>query len=64
VERWVAASWLAPVPEVARRWSRIRTLGWFSPTTSRRAQETDEVNRGLLDRFGRKRPAYYAYKRG
>jgi hypothetical protein len=64
VERRTAASWLATALKVTRRWSRIYTLGWFSLYDDRPRPRGDEVNRGLLDRFGRKKPAYFAYKRG
>ena len=64
VERRTAASWLATALKVTRRWSRIYTLGWFSLYDDRPRPRGDEVNRGLLDRFGRKKPAYFAYRRG
>jgi hypothetical protein len=64
VERRTAASWLATALNVARRWSRIYTLGWFSLYDDAPRRRGDEVNRGLLDRSGRKKPAYFTYQRG
>jgi hypothetical protein len=64
VDRRTAASWLTTALRITRRWSRIYTLGWFSLYDDRPRPRGDEVNRGLLDRSGRKKPAYLAYKRG
>jgi hypothetical protein len=64
VDRQTAASWLATALKITRRWSRIYTLGWFSLYDDRPRPRGDEVNRGLLDRSGRKKPAYFAFKRG
>jgi hypothetical protein len=64
VEQRTAADWLTTALKVAQRWSRIYTLGWFSLYDDRPRRKGDEVNRGLLDRFGRRKPAYLAYKRG
>jgi hypothetical protein len=64
VDRRTAASWLTTALKVTRRWSRIYTLGWFSLYDDRPRRKGDEVNRGLLDRSGRRKPAYLAYKRG
>ena len=64
VDRRTAASWLTTALAVTRRWSRIYTLGWFSLYDDRPRRKGDEVNRGLLDRSGRRKPAYLAYKRG
>ena len=64
VERRTAASWLATALKVARRWSRIYTLGWFSLYDDPPRPRGDEVNRGLLDRSGRKKPAYFTFRRG
>jgi hypothetical protein len=64
VDRRTAASWLTTALRITRRWSRIYTLGWFSLYDDRPRPKGDEVNRGLLDRSGRRKPAYLAYKRG
>lgn len=64
VTRRTAARWLSDALRTTRRWSRIYTLGWFSLYDDPRRPRGDEVNRGLLTRKGRKKPAYRAYKRG
>ena len=64
VERWKAAEWLTDALRVTRRWSRIYTLGWYSLYDDPPNPAGDEVNRGLLTYRGKKKPAYFAYKRG
>jgi hypothetical protein len=64
VTRRTAASWLTDALRTTRRWSRIYTLGWFSLYDDVPNVDGDEVNRGLLTYRGRKKPAYWAYKRG
>jgi hypothetical protein len=64
VERWKAAEWLTDALRVTRRWSRIYTLGWYSLYDDPPNAAGDEVNRGLLTYRGKKKPAYWAYKRG
>ena len=49
---------------MTRRWSRIYTLGWFSLYDDPPNRKGDDVHRGLLTHRGRKKPAYYAFKRG
>jgi hypothetical protein len=64
VTRRTAASWLGTALRVTRRWSRIYTLGWFSLYDDPPNGRGDDVHRGLLTHRGRKKPAYYAFKRG
>jgi hypothetical protein len=64
VTRRTAALWLRDALRTTRRWSRIYTLGWFSLYDDPPRRRGNEVNRGLLTRSGRKKPAYRAYKRG
>jgi hypothetical protein len=64
VTRRTQAIWLADALRITRRWSRIYTLGWFSLYDDPPRPRGDEVNRGLLDRRGRRKPAYSAYQRG
>jgi hypothetical protein len=64
VTRRTAARWLTDALRTTRRWSRIYALGWFSLYDDPPRPRGDEVNRGLLTRSGRKKPAYRAYKRG
>lgn len=64
VTRRVQASWLADALRITRRWSRIYTLAWLSLYDDPPRPRGDEVNRGLIDRQGRKKPAYFAFRRG
>jgi len=64
VTRKTAASWLSDALRITRRWPRIYTLGWLSLYDDPRNEDGDDVHRGLLTRGGRKKPAYWAYKRG
>ncbi len=64
VKRRTAASWLTDALRITRRWSRIYALGWFSLYDDPPNAKGDEVNRGLLDHRGRRKPAYSAFKRG
>jgi hypothetical protein len=64
VPRKTAALYLTNALRITRRWSRIYTLGWYALYDDPPRPEGDEVNRGLLTYRGRKKPAYWAYKRG
>jgi len=64
VTRETAASWLTDALRITRRWSRIYTLGWYALYDDPPNPKGDEVNRGLLTSRGRKKPAYWAYRRG
>lgn len=64
VSRRTQADWLAAALRITRRWSRIYTLGWFGLYDDPPRPRGDEVNRGLVDRQGVKKPAYEAFKRG
>jgi hypothetical protein len=64
VTRRTAASWLTDALGITRRWSRIYTLGWYALYDDPPNRQGDDVHRGLLTHRGRKKPAYYAYRRG
>jgi hypothetical protein len=64
VSRPTQAEWLRAALKITRRWSRIYTLGWFSLYDDPPNGNGDEVNRGLIDQRGRRKPAYFAYKKG
>ena len=68
VRRKTAASWLSSALRITRRWPRIYTLGWIGlydePPNGPNGTPGDEVNRGLLDWTGQKKPAYRAFKEG
>ena len=58
------ARWLPAALRITRRWSHIYTLGWFSLYDDRPQSDGKQVNRGLIEYGGRRKPAYRAYKRG
>jgi hypothetical protein len=64
VSQQTQASWLKAALRIARRTRRIYTLGWFSLYDDPPRPGGDEVNRGLIDIRGRRKPAYYAYRDG
>jgi len=64
VSRRIQASWLNSALRIDRRWSRIYTLGWLGLYDDAPRPKGDEVNRGLIDQKGRKKPAYLVFKRG
>ena len=64
VSREVQARWLTSALRITRGWSRIYTFGWFALYDDRPRRAGDEVNRGLLERDGDRKPAYFAYRRG
>jgi len=64
VTRKTAAQWTTAALRIVRRWKRIYTFGWFSLYDDQPTPKGDEVNRGLLDYQGRKKPAYNAFRRG
>jgi hypothetical protein len=63
VTRATQASWLTAAYRIARRWSRIYTLGWIGLYDDPPRRDGREVNRGLIDLAGRHKPSYNAYKR-
>jgi hypothetical protein len=64
VTRATQASWLSSALKIARRWSRISTLAWFSLYDDPPNDNGDEVDRGLIDQQGKKKPSYNAYRKG
>ena len=64
VSRRTQANWLTAALRITRRWSRIYTFGWYELYDEPPRPKGDEVNRGLIDIDGRKKPSYYAYKNG
>jgi hypothetical protein len=64
VTRRTAALYLSSALRIARRWSRVYTLGWYALYDDPPNAEGDDVHRGLLTYRGKKKPAYFAYKRG
>jgi hypothetical protein len=64
VDRSTQASWLTAALRITRRYSRLYTLGWFTLYDDPPNAKNDQVDRGLLDQFGNKKPSYDAYKNG
>jgi hypothetical protein len=64
VDRGTQARWLSDALRVSRRWSRIYSLGWLSLYDDPPRPGNDEVNRGLLEYGGKRKPAFKAYAGG
>jgi hypothetical protein len=64
LSRFTQASWIAAALRIARRWSRIYTLGYLGLYDDPLLPGGDQVERGLLQRDGTPKPAYDAFKRG
>ena len=68
VDRDVQASWLGAALRITRRWSRIYAMGWLSLYDERPngpgGAPGDEVNHGLLEWDGDRKPSFAAFRRG
>jgi hypothetical protein len=64
VSRATQADWLKRALRIARGWSRIYSLGWYSLYDEPRNKAGNETDFGLIDRHGRRKPSYYAFRRG
>lgn len=64
VDRRTQAQWIRAALRITRRMRRIYTFGYLGLYDDPPRPEGNEVNRGLIDHQGRKKPAYFAYKRG
>ena len=62
--RETQAKWLTRALQITRRFGRIYTLGYLGLYDDPPRPDGLEVNRGLIDHSGRKKPAYRAFKRG
>jgi hypothetical protein len=60
VSRREQARWLKAAYRIANRTPYIAGLGWFGLQDE---QESRGLTTGLIDTSGRRKPAYYAYKR-
>jgi hypothetical protein len=58
VDRKTQARWIRDALRIARRWNRVYMMGWIS------LQDDSLSNKGLIDSSGRKKPGYFAFKRG
>ena len=52
------------VLRIVRATPRIATLGWLSLVDDPPRADGLEVNRGLIDQQGRRKPAFRAFRRG
>jgi hypothetical protein len=64
VTRRVQADWLTDALRIVRRTPRIATLGWYSLYDDPPNAGGDEVNRGLMESGGARKPAYAAFRDG
>ena len=64
VDRATQARWIAAALRITRRSQRIYTFGYLGLYDDPPRPDGREVNRGLLDHEGRKKPSYNAFKRG
>lgn len=68
VTRKVQARWLAAALRISQRWSRVYALGWHALYDDRPngpgGTPGTEVNRGLLEWDGDRKPSYHSFKRG
>jgi hypothetical protein len=64
VPRDTQAKWISAALRVTRRWRRIYTFGYLGLYDDPARSDGLEVNRGLIDRSGRYKPSYRAFKNG
>ena len=62
--RETQAAWISDALRVSRSWSRIYTFGYLGLYDDAVRPDGLQVERGLLERSGRPKPAYEAFKRG
>ena len=60
----VQASWLRDALRIVRNSRRLYSLGWIGLYDDPPRPSGDEVNRGLLDYRGVRKPSFYAYRDG
>ena len=58
------AQWLTDALKITRGWSRIYTLGYLGLYDDALRDDGRQVERGLIERDGTKKPAYNAFKNG
>jgi hypothetical protein len=64
LSRDTQAKWLGRALRIARRFDRIHTLGYLGLYDDPPRPDGLEVNRGLIDQSGRRKPAFWVFKRG
>jgi hypothetical protein len=58
------ATWISRALRITRRFSRIYTFGYLGLYDDPVRSDGAQVERGLIERSGRRKPAYDAFKRG
>jgi hypothetical protein len=64
VSRKTQADWIRLALRETRRWSRIYTFGYHALYDDALLPDGRQVERGLIERDGTRKPAYYAFRRG
>jgi len=64
VPRRTQALWVRGALRITRRWQRIYTFGYLGLYDDPPRPDGLEVNRGLIDRSGHRKPAYHVFKGG
>jgi hypothetical protein len=64
VDRPTQARWIRAALRITRRSRRIYTFGYLGLYDDPPQADGLEVNRGLIDREGRKKPSYFAFQQG
>jgi hypothetical protein len=62
--RATQASWITDALRATRTWSRIYTFGYLGLYDDPLRPDGQQVERGLIERDGTRKPAYEAFKRG
>ena len=62
--RRMQASWLRAALRIARSWPRIFAVNWLALYDEAPRPAGDETNWGLIDHTGRRKPAYWVFRRG
>ena len=64
VTRATQARWITQALRITRSWRRIYTFGYLGLYDDPVRPGGDQVERGLIERSGKRKPAYEAFKRG
>ena len=62
--RQVQASWLRAALRIARSWPRIFAFNWLALYDEPPRSAGDETNWGLINHTGRRKPAFWVFRRG
>ena len=58
------ARWIKAALKITRRWSRIYTFGYLGLYDDAPRSDNSQVERGLIERSGRRKPAFTAFMKG